>query len=541
MRKIYTTAVTVYVWLGSRTADLRESFDAIDALQIAESACSRLSEQDRKIFLKTWPTKTDLASTANAVGFLFKDEYWSRVWTFQEICLGKNVKFVIGRISTSYQSLKDAGLYLRRYMEDMDAYDMNPQENAELWLATREVFQTFDTVFDIDEMKEMVNEMFQRATAIETFAKLRFEDLGLLGFQMSRCCALSTERKATEPKDYVYGFSALLDIELIPDYSSTTTLVDIYCDLMEQALLSGGNMCLLLLDTAGIGHCWSMPTGLPSWAPNFAGVAQHAVAGAKQPLIKANWASFVGLHENRPPTIDRTIGSLYCTAISIDTLEDIGPCLDHGYPDAAWIEWLFDILYHNHLDNTSETLQLCTVVEATIKSTSVNYLFHPPTTIFGVVDGSFQGHNVLMLVHALEQVWHQRSLGSEKDVFLRAFLPGTIDSRGKTTLRSVYDSLKGNVISYLEQLVSHWSDLCKVVQGLRIARTAKGYVGLYPPRVQTIDLIVMMNTCTNPAVLRKHEGCYAFVGWCYTSAYDGCPIDSLEKDGFGQIGRLEIR
>jgi hypothetical protein len=160
--------------------------------------------------------------------------------------------------------------------------------------------------------------------------KLNFEDHGLLGYQLSRVCALATQRRASEPKDDVYGFSATLDMQLSPNYSPGTCITTIYCELVEKALATGGNMCLSLLDSAGVGHSSDLLPGLPSWAPNFASIADATIAGMHQPLVKVNWASFVGQDQDRPPVMDRTTLSLTCTAIVIDAFENIGPRIEAG-------------------------------------------------------------------------------------------------------------------------------------------------------------------------------------------------------------------
>jgi hypothetical protein len=543
MRKIYTSAAVVYVWLGTTPEYLRGPFDAINTLAAAEHTCSQLSEQDQKSFLAQWPSKINLSDLSKSIGLLFDDEYWTRVWTFQEIVLGQQVWFVAGHETLPLESLIVAESFLRQYMETSSAYSMDLRKNSELWFATRRVFQLLSVIFDISEVKEMVEATSIKPTGDEPIQKLAFEDLGLLGFQMSRCCALATSRRATHPKDYVYGFSALLDMQLIPDYSPETSISSIYCDLMEQALSIGGNMCLLLLDTAGIGHSWDLLPGLPSWGPNFASVANASVLGTYQPLIKANWASFVGLHDDRPPTIIRTTGSLFCTAIVIDAISHVAEVVDQGLEDANWVRWLLEILLSIHLHDESAPIHIRSIVDAISKSTSTTHLFHPPTPNLGVViDSSYAHHNMLMLVLTLEKLWDIRPPNIDKEPFLRALLPGFIDGWNKVTMLSAYETLRNSDPSYIKLLMRGWSEMCAEVKGLRLARTTANCFGLFPPRIQNGDLVAMINTCTNPAILRKMGNCYAFVGWCFISEYvDERTMDSLAEAGLGSLERIEIR
>lgn len=539
MRKIYTTADTVFVWLGTSAQALRESFGCISDLAIAERECFRLPEEAQKSVLRQWPITTDLSLLRNKIGILFADEYWTRVWTFQEITLGQNVALIGGTEHLAFDSLVLAEAFIRRYMEGVNAYGSDPQDNARLWFATRKMFQMLNVVFDIGEVKEAVAASITRLDS--TREKLNFEDLSMLGFQLSKCCALAIKRRASHPKDFVYGFSAILDMQLIPDYSPTTSVASIYCDLMQQALSSGGNMCLQLLDSAGIGHEWDLLPGLPSWGPNFASVARSASVGLQQPLIKSNWASFVGLHDDRPTTIDRVTNSLFCTAILLDTVANRGPCLDHGSPNANWIQWLYDILLHTHSLDVTATIQLRPIIDAITKSVVSTGLFRPPTTVFGVNTCDYDSHNVLMLVFLLELLWDANPPKGYKELFLQALLCGTIDSWGKVTLRSVYQLLKNADQHYIELLIQEWSALCSTVKGLRLARTAVGHFGLFPPLILEDDTIAMINTCSNPAVLRKIGGCYTFVGWCHIMEYNERAVDAMVEAGLGKLERIEVR
>ncbi|KAF2027951.1 HET-domain-containing protein, partial [Setomelanomma holmii] len=74
MRKVYTTASEVFVWLGSSPDNPLEAFAAIRSVAAAEAT-----------------SKANASELHIAISSLFDDEYWSRVWTFQEIVLGKTV------------------------------------------------------------------------------------------------------------------------------------------------------------------------------------------------------------------------------------------------------------------------------------------------------------------------------------------------------------------------------------------------------------------------------------------------------------------
>ncbi|KAH7076209.1 heterokaryon incompatibility protein-domain-containing protein [Paraphoma chrysanthemicola] len=540
MRKIYTTASVVLVWLGSSRDILRNGFDAVEEVAAAESACSPLPNKEQKQFLKEWPTTAKLSHIHGDICGLFYDEYWSRVWTFQEIVLGRTVILIADDISLPFHRLLAVTTFLARYVESVDAYSQDPRSNAELWFAAKPTFDLLDVVSMISEVKESLEALELRSANEGTIEKLNFEDLSVLGYQLSRVCTLATERRASEPKDYVYGFSALLDMRIAPDYSPNTSIASIYCDLTEQALLSGGNMCLLLLDSAGIGHVWDLLPGLPSWAPNFASVSKSAAHGDHQPLIKANWASFVGLDQDRPPLMNRVDGTLTCIGVMIDRFGNIGPGVDCK-DRSEWLEWMLELILATILADDSPTLCLEEIVEAALKSTSVSDHFHPPTTIFGTDTASYTDHNILLLVQALENLYDAQGIVGDKETFIHAIIPTNKHYLSGVTMHSAYEYLKSYDKSYQSQLMKGWWDICAVVRGLRIAMTSTCHFGLFPPRIQTGDMIAMFNTCTNPAVLRKLDDGYAFVGWCYISHYDGRAIDTMIKDGLGVLESIKLR
>jgi hypothetical protein len=502
----------------------------------------------QRAFLHQWPAEANAGRLHVAISFLFDDEYWSRVWTFQEIVLGKTVVVVSGNISLPFRRLVEAESFLRRYVDSARAYGQDHQDyrsNAKLWFATRPIFQLLEIIFVIREVKESVEEADSRLEHGVVTAKLNFEDLGLLGYQLSRVCALATQRRASEPKDYVYGFSAILDMQLPPDYSPDTSIATIYCDLMGRALTTGGNMCLLLLDSAGVGHSWDLLPGLPSWAPNFASVANAAIAGTRQPLIKVNWASFVGQDQDRPPVLDRTMLSLTCTSVVIDALGDIGPCIEAG-AKANWIQWIFEIVQANMSAHSFLPLQLSDIIQAILKSTSITLSAdpHPPTTCFGTDSRDYINHNVLVLVMIMEELWDSQQVTGKKQAFFDAVMPQKnvyLKKVVSASMISIYEDLESSSPDYLLQLLAGWHDMCSAVFGLRIARTAIGHFGLFPPRIRTGDIIAMFNTCTIPAVIRRTADHYTFVGWCYVSKYDGRAIDSMIDDGLGVLQKIELR
>jgi len=86
----------------------------------------------------------------------------------------------------------------------------------------------------------------------------------------------TAQMRATNPKDYMYGFLGVTRILLKPDYSPTKSITDVYTECIACSLDTSRELrrwdvtpALYFLVTAGIG-IHGDESDFPSWAPNFA-------------------------------------------------------------------------------------------------------------------------------------------------------------------------------------------------------------------------------------------------------------------------------
>tara|TARA_R110002003_G_scaffold42_15_gene3183 strand:+ start:168 stop:1196 length:1029 start_codon:yes stop_codon:yes gene_type:complete len=167
--------------------------------------------------------------------------------------------------------------------------------------------------------------------------------------------------QATNPKDYIYGFAAVTGVRLQPDYSSETTVAQVYQDYVAEWFRTcvGGpekdnrvqySCDLWFLQLAGSGFSAEKLAHLPSWTPSFAAVAMSLnVAEEGSRLAPKMGTSDRGVFPDGVPT-PKIVGSqLHCTALFVGQVTDVGPLIltraslhDRSLESDQWLLWLFD-------------------------------------------------------------------------------------------------------------------------------------------------------------------------------------------------------
>lgn len=90
---------------------------------------------------------------------------------------------------------------------------------------------------------------------------------------------MTEHKKATNPKDYIYGMLGLSGLEVIPKYSASTPAYTAFVDYVNAVLKAlrneemtsqdeNQNYPLFFLSQAGIGIL-DYPKDFPTWAPNY--------------------------------------------------------------------------------------------------------------------------------------------------------------------------------------------------------------------------------------------------------------------------------
>jgi len=192
MGRIYRQADYVISWLG-------EGGDGIDValkfLEMLKDELLKNSEMASRMFKANGePFKT----LWDAVGQLFRHPYWTRVWIVQEVLLARNPVLCSGAESCAWDVLQ-----LLLVQMDMRAI-------TTLSPAAREAL------------------LFPCADLARNLSLLYNQRFGGKRMTLMDCLVLGRQRRATDPRDYLYGLLSLVDDHgMFPDYSVPVATVSL--------------------------------------------------------------------------------------------------------------------------------------------------------------------------------------------------------------------------------------------------------------------------------------------------------------------------
>ena len=182
MGDIYSKADIVIMWLGEGEDDGDAALVFLENFQeqlMSPGGIGSLMMSD-----------DDFDDAWIAVGKLFKRPYWGRLWIIQEVLLARNPVVCCGAASCSWDFIQLILLML------------NERATVRLSATAREAL------------------LYPSTDLARTLARLydqRFE-----GRKMSLidCLALGRQRKATDPRDRIYGMLNLVEAaDIVPDYT----------------------------------------------------------------------------------------------------------------------------------------------------------------------------------------------------------------------------------------------------------------------------------------------------------------------------------
>jgi hypothetical protein len=199
MARIYRQADIVISWLG-------EGGDGIDvALGFFRLLKNGLSKGSDDIVHMLQDETETFAAGWLAVMQLFQHPYWSRVWILQEVLLAQRSVLCAGDESCEISVLQ----FLLVGLEMQVATSLSK--------AAREAL------------------FFPGAELARSLSLLYSERFGDAKMTLMDCLVLARERRATDPRDYIYGLLNLVDDHaIVPDYSAS--VATIYAELVEYMI-----------------------------------------------------------------------------------------------------------------------------------------------------------------------------------------------------------------------------------------------------------------------------------------------------------------
>ncbi|EWZ46208.1 hypothetical protein FOZG_02364 [Fusarium oxysporum Fo47] len=256
---------------------------------------------------------------------LFDVAYWSRIWIRQEIILAHHPVFVCGFRSFSLETIESFAVWVKWMVDPSNSALLKKAEASKLVKAYLPIWQLLHHIFES-----------RRTMGLPTNCLFCPEDL------KTNIWWASPGARATDPKDYYYGFLGLTNLKLVPDYASNISVGLVCQKFMNKYLTSsldqtdrpvGGPLGLLMF--AGVGYGWDADPDMPSWGPNFPGQAQAKTSsrGDSDAIIALDKRGFDCIFEARSDAMI-TGCRMDVSVLILDRIQAIGPRVsDYGRPE----------------------------------------------------------------------------------------------------------------------------------------------------------------------------------------------------------------
>ncbi|KAH7084244.1 heterokaryon incompatibility protein-domain-containing protein [Paraphoma chrysanthemicola] len=554
MQQIYTKAKHVIAWLGRSNERTRDGLEALnfiykeifmpDRFQIAltfleeasfnpiatERIATLIGPEDLASFARLswlvnyWQKEvihTTPTSLFELITELFKLTYWHRIWTFQETVLAGNLLLMCGTTITSWRT---------HHSLSKCPSGIPPGE----WYTLMEDFDITERAVSINAGRWSVN-LRERNAALES------NDRSTLVTSVSLIMSIHLSGKAvlyraTDPKDYVYGMGGVVDSRIRTDYGEAHSVAQVYQDHVSEWFIRRvgapgqsfqdieGGPDLWFLDLAGIGFPRQPFLGLPSWAPNFAGVAAaRPIATCPKFFQRVYGIRENGLFADATPVPQLGKGILRCTAVIVTVVDDLGQLVtsedfiwNRNIQSLHWLLWIFDSVLAS-LQHSCQNSTCIPLLEDVIHTLSFRKAAKSDASIH---------FRIRMLLSDMAYVCAD-SRGVSRNDFYRSLklephctLSKETDSAEERVFQQYSEAAQQFCVdersTFLEEIaINVWLSAQKDANELRIASVDSAHFGLFPPLIHKGDILAVLGGFALPVVLRKRGNGYLFVGPCH--------------------------
>ncbi|UPK99020.1 hypothetical protein LCI18_009955 [Fusarium solani-melongenae] len=559
MNHIFFCAEAVYAWVGQRDYSL--AFQTIKTL--ADEAARHYpsgpitdDRDDQDIYgifdmppfklewLKKHPSLCHETSGAefpfkneawNSVLDLFLDQYWKRVWIYQEVVLARKLHlFSLGGTTLSRQDL---------FMFAQSYTDLELESKVDKGEVQRPKFLCqpvwdglirFPPHHRIDTIRNA-----RYITENNAAAKARSDSLAKSLVHPSwKESIAATRLVATDPRDYIYGLLAISKIPMKPDY--TKSVAEVYTEFvecwMEASLEARGKRIILLaqspilplgfLSLAGVGYFGSSD-GFPSWAPNF---PQNALQNSSRVLHLPASRSLPQEDPSRYPHLDRNTGSLVILGAEIEPVSHVSGFVGQGTlaQETFKIGKYFRYYSSRHPHYIAGITSWQAIARLLFKKASATVTRAMVCTLLALgAMASTYGK-----AHEPDNLGGWDSLDSllfpngwETQLYRRAF-PDT-----DLTQLGLSENPLADKESQAEEISQYAALMCGRMANHSIFETKKGYLGRGPLDVREGDLLCVLKDYDQPVLLRKLGDHYTFVGTVFVVDLD--PDKSIQDSPSG--------
>jgi hypothetical protein len=603
MHDIYTRAERVYCWLGPPSKEIDLAFDAMNTirpevylkyiriygvpnvdflwrnsrLDVRKGDGAKLANlvQDFS-WIEKYPllhmpeTGGDPEASGNLGAWMCLNRmatlaYWKRVWIYQELTLAKHPVFICGAAHTSFEAIISTRIFI-----DEIRYNMftNPNIlrffNKNAWLSNflgsaRTNWDTIEAVFH----------------AREGFHTYSLSWSCLRGWLLSNN---STLLEATDPRDHYYGLVAVSRLALVPDYTASQSVARVACEYFKNylqmyqqfpddiGLRDAGP--LFFLQWSGMGNGWTAFAGMPSWAPNYPGIAQSRGETGKR-IIVTKYFDIPGLNVgvfDKYREIKIAGASLRVPAMRLDSIKiptqapdhACGLCLKFRTAEASTNEFgkaacqVISLIHSRPGGNVDGTHMLLIVEQLVTKINNVS--LRQSTDFLLILFTVYKRIRLKRLdaMHGLEFVYEFLFLLHLGDLaktltFASQGLPRELDFYATMPKKLGNDHswpiLAAEILKWPIDLAP-LKEACKLLfkePSRLLAETRSGYIGYFPEHTQEGDEVFLLQGSHVPSVLRKRGDHYLHVGICFVAGMTAERVEELANSGKSSVEMVEIR
>ncbi len=532
MKRIYTQAYSVVVWLGPHDGDADTAMKVLAQVAIVKlqetvytgdnwtsGPPSSFWEEDS---LKSWLDGVHLPSLVEVLS----RDYWKRMWIIQELALNQYLTvFLYGDLQLSRFIVRSAARFCTTYCVKVHR---SLESNA-----------TSSTVADLWQLGYNINALL----AVPEHPYLP---------ELEQILDLARKSRVKESQDKVYGMLGLLPLPLVecntPDYSLDP--IDVYRRFANSLLIQYGGC---KLDTV-LSWCsfWSENKG-PSWVPNWTqGFNRNHMQWFRKREAAKQTASKIGIssdgriltctglivdsiqstswaaHESLPFRTQQ----VYTSTMNIQTTgfgkyidfqelkSAVARTLAHDHPgiakacsvlDIYWIDW------NDIRDVNPENEQL-------------GDLWYGLRNII-----AYEGSNSYYRWEAFDRFRHTNANFEIFGYQLRDFFPNMREYvRPMLFWKNPTLWEYPKILCYRRELIEghRWNMSLSALAlvGRRLVTTDQGYLGLAAEAIQEGDVVAILCGCSFPVVLRRVGNSFVYIGECYVDGLmDGEAIDAAER------------
>jgi Heterokaryon incompatibility protein (HET) len=502
MRDVYQKAAAVQIWLGPRKSNGRSAFGGMLAIKIFAWAADRgpLPLQP-KVFSATINSfmtkhKSQIIPLLKSMSqgytiFVLKllDSHWfSRIWIIQEVAVSSNAFLHLGTQTILWSDFVDA------------VKSFSDEASLEQFYGSRRL--------------ELVTGLWTSHHAINQGAHERFLDLVL----KHRNCG------ATDPRDKIFALYGLTPdagpngIDINIDYGMIAE--DVYRMVATSILRTSYSMDILSVPRPPKGQGFA---NLPSWVPDWS--VQGVSISLRSHLQGDSYMvdSKASKDTKAAPTFSDDGMSLQLEGVLVDEIAEVG----HPFPGSSSSlsePWRApDILFGRDrvlMEWKSLAIGEPEALYPTGQTTVGAYV----QTLLAASPEQYRGdafHKFHQLERQYTRFLHHYELDSKntfssfrnKSVTLLAFFCNTINRR-VTDRRRV-----GSFVNRMELLI----------EGRRLVKTSKGYLGLAPGRAELGDVVALVKGGQLPLILRASGSHWELVGDAYVHGMMQGELFDVEK------------